>query len=185
VATEENRPAQGKTILQLAKEAGREPYDFAVELMLKEEGRIGMVGFGMDEPGTERILAWRNTMIASDGGAYYPGSDTSPHPRTYGTFPRALAFYCRERKIMTLPEMVRRMTSLPAAKLGLADRGVLSAGKAADCVLFDPLSVRDRATYADPHQFPEGIPHVIINGVQVVENGRPTGERPGMVIRSV
>jgi N-acyl-D-amino-acid deacylase len=140
----------------------------------------------MDETGTEQVFRWPFTMIASDAGAYSPSrSKGMPHPRAYGTFPRAIAHYQRERALMSLGEMIRRMTSLPAAKLGLADRGVIAAGNWADIVLFDYANIEDRATYVAPHQFPTGIPYVLVNGVPVVELDRQTDALPGRVLRSV
>jgi N-acyl-D-aspartate/D-glutamate deacylase len=143
-----------------------------------------MVGFGMDEAGTELVLRWRHAMVASDGGAYSPASASRPHPRAYGTFPRAIRVYALDRKVVALPEMIRKMTSLPAATLGLRDRGVLAEGKAADIVVFDPASIRDEATYMDPHRFPSGMSWVIVNGVEVVREGRQQDVLPGRVLRS-
>lgn len=185
VVSEDAKPYQGKRISELARENNADPFEFTVDLLLRERARVGMVGFGMDEEGTEMVLAWEHAMVASDAGAYSPARSTSrPHPRAYGTFPRAIAVYQKERKIVTLPEMIRKMTSLPAMKLGLADRGVLAAGKAADVVLFDLSTIRDRATFVDPHQFPEGIPYVLVNGVPVIERGEQTDALPGQVLRS-
>jgi N-acyl-D-amino-acid deacylase len=185
VALEEDRRYQGKTILQISEMEGVDPFEFTFRLLLKEETRVEMVGFGMDESGTEEVFSWPYTMIASDAGAYSPGRSTSrPHPRAYGTFPRAIAHYQRERKLMSLEEMVRRITSLPAAKLGLSDRGVLGYRKAADIVLFDYARIKDRATYVEPHQFPVGIPWVLVNGVPVVESDLQTEALPGRVLRS-
>ncbi len=186
VALEEDRAYQGKTIEQIARSQEVDPFEFTTQLMLKEEARVGMVGFGMDEAGTEDVFRWPHTMIASDAGAYSPSrSKGMPHPRAYGTFPRAIAHYQRERKLMSLNEMVRRMTSLPASKLGLTDRGVIAAGTWADIVLFDYAAIQDRATYVAPHQFPAGIPYVLVNGVPVVEKDRQTEALPGHVLRSV
>ncbi len=186
VALEEDRPYQGKTILRIAEAERADPFEFTLQFMLKEEARVEMVGFGMDEAGTEAIYRWPYTMVASDAGEYSPDRSVSrPHPRAYGTFPRAIAHYQRARNLMSLPEMIRRMTSLPAAKLGLSDRGVLETGKAADIVLFDYEKVEDRATYLEPHRFPVGIPWVLVNGVVVVESDRQTDAVPGAVLRSV
>ena len=184
VTLEADRRYQGKTIQQIAQEEHVDPYEFTVDLLQKETGRVEMVGFGMDEPGTELILSWKNTMVCSDAGAYSPTRSTSrPHPRAYGSFPRAIAWYQRKRKITTLPEMIRKMTSLPAQKLGLKDRGVLAVGNWADIVLFDYENIEDRATYVDPHQFPSGIPYVMVNGVTVVDKGKQTEELPGKILR--
>ena len=127
-------------------------------------------------------------MVASDAGSaapWGPGSASRPHPRSYGTFPRAIAHYQRERKIVTLPEMIRKMTLLPAQKLGLKDRGIIAEGKAADIVLFNYETIQDRATFLDPHQFSVGIPYVIVNGIPVIDNGLNTGALPGRILRSV
>jgi N-acyl-D-amino-acid deacylase len=184
VRKEEHKTYPGRTVARLAEELSVDPFDFTVDLMLKEEGNVGMVGFGMDEEGTELVLRWRNAMVASDAGAFAPGSTSRPHPRAYGTFPRAIGLYQRERNITTLPEMIRKMTSLPAQKLGLSDRGMIKAGAWADVVVFDYGLIRDRATFLDPHQFPEGITHVLVNGVPVVDGGVQTDALPGQVLRS-
>jgi N-acyl-D-amino-acid deacylase len=185
VVSDDAKIYQGKRISEIASELNADPFDFTVELLLREKARVGMVGFGMNEEGTEMVLAWEHAMVASDAGAYSPAHSTSrPHPRAYGTFPRAIAVYQKERKIVTLPEMIRKMTSLPARKLGLTDRGILAEGNAADIVMFDYATIRDRATFLDPHRFPDGISCVIINGVPVVEGGVQTDARPGRVLRS-
>jgi N-acyl-D-aspartate/D-glutamate deacylase len=109
-------------------------------------------------------------------------SQRNPHPRAYGTFPRILGKYVREEQILSLQEAIRKMTSLPAARLGLTDRGLLKKGRAADIVIFDPTTVIDKATYTVPHQFPEGINHVIVNGEPVVKEGIHTGAKPGKAL---
>jgi N-acyl-D-amino-acid deacylase len=185
VKREDDRRYQGKTVQQIAAEEHVDPFEFAVALMEREDGDVSIVGFGMDEAGTEMVLRWKNTMIASDAGASSPSASTSrPHPRAYGTFPRAIAYYQRERKITTLPDMIRKMTSLPAQKLGLADRGTIGPGQAADIVLFDYTRINDRATFLDPHRFPDGVPFVIVNGEVVVDNNVQTTALPGKVLRS-
>ncbi|MFN5201309.1 MAG: amidohydrolase family protein, partial [Gemmatimonas sp.] len=136
----------------------------------------------MDEGDVRRIMAHATTMIASDGRLSVPGNGV-PHPRNYGTFPRVLGEYVRAQRVLTLEEAVRKMTAMPAARLGLTDRGCLRVGCAADVVVFDPATVRDRATFLAPHQYPEGIPWVFVNGVAVVADGVPTGARPGVVVR--
>jgi N-acyl-D-amino-acid deacylase len=183
----ENKALQGLTIQAITAENHRDPFQFVVDLLRAENGSVGMVGFGMDEPGTELVLQWKNAMVASDAGAMSPwgrGSRSNPHPRAYGTFPRAIAHYQRTRNITTLPDMIRKMTSLPAEKLGLTDRGVIAEGNAADIVVFDYKTIRDKATFVQPHQFPEGIPYVIVNGVMTLDNGVNTGTLAGKVIRS-
>ncbi len=183
VRTEEGKKYQGKTIQQIAVEESCDPYEFTVALQLREDAGVGMVGFGMDEAGTEMVLAWKNSMVASDAGPHSPDDGSWPHPRSYGTFPRAIARYQRDRKITSLPDMIRKMTSLPAEKLGLKDRGIIAQGKAADIVLFDYAAINDRSVFTDPHQFPDGIPYVIVNGVVVVDDGTQTSARPGGILR--
>ena len=114
---------------------------------------------------------------------YGPMGQGKPHPRAYGTFPRVLGRYVRELGVLTLEEAVRKMTSLPAGKLGIPGRGVLAENAFADVVVFDPATVADRATFTDPHQYPAGIPYVIVNGVVTVEDGEHTGALAGRVLR--
>jgi N-acyl-D-amino-acid deacylase len=181
---DEHKAYIGKTIQQITTTLNVDPFEFAVDLMIKENGSVGMVGFGMDEEGTEMVLRWKNTIIASDGGAYSPASKSNPHPRTYGTFPRAISYYQKERNVCSLPEMIRKMTSMPAQKIGLKDRGVIAQGKAADIVIFDYNTIKDNATYLNPHQFPTGMPFVIVNGEFAVDNNTITGKLAGKVLRS-
>ncbi|MFZ4622159.1 MAG: N-acyl-D-amino-acid deacylase family protein [Bacteroidota bacterium] len=179
-----NKAYIGKTIQQITNALNVDPFEFTVNLLIQEGGNVGMVGFGMDEEGTETVLRWKNTIVASDGGAYSPASKSNPHPRTYGTFPRAISYYQKERKLCTLPEMIRKMTSMPAQKIGLKDRGVLKQGNAADIVIFDYATIKDNATFLNPHQFPSGMPYVIVNGECAVDNNVISGKLPGKVLRS-
>jgi N-acyl-D-aspartate/D-glutamate deacylase len=126
-------------------------------------------------------------MIASDAGSHapYPPMNRSiAHPRAYGTFPRAIAKYTRERKICSLEEMIKKMTSMPADKAGFKDRGRLEKNKAADVVLFDYEKIQDKAEFTNPHQYPDGIPFVIVNGKVVINKNEHTGAMPGKVLRS-
>jgi N-acyl-D-amino-acid deacylase len=136
----------------------------------------------LDEGDVERIMQHPWTAIASDGRLTALG-DGHPHPRAYGTFPRVLGVYVRERGVLTLEEAVRRMTTLPAQRMGLADRGRLHPGMAADLVVFNPRTVIDRATFQEPHQYPGGIPFVIVNGVVTVDDEAFMDLRPGHVLR--
>ena len=120
-------------------------------------------------------------MPAADGGVI--SGRGMPHPRGYGTNARFLARYVREMNLVTLEEAVRRMTSLPAQKFGLKDRGLLREGMAADILIMDENTVKDMATFEQPHQFSIGIPYVIVNGKVVVDNGKHTGERSGAALR--
>jgi N-acyl-D-aspartate/D-glutamate deacylase len=125
-------------------------------------------------------------MVCSDGGAYAidgPTRQGNPHPRGLGSFPRVLGRYVRERKALTLEAAIHKMTALPAAKLRLADRGEIRPGAYADLVAFDPATVADRATFERPHQYPAGIPLVIVNGEIALRDGEPTGSRSGRVLR--
>jgi N-acyl-D-amino-acid deacylase len=138
----------------------------------------------MSEPDVELALKQPWVGIGSDGAAVNPSMTFMgrPHPRFYGTFPRVLGVYVREKGVLTLPDAVRKMTSLPAQIMGLQDRGLLRPGMAADLTIFDPETVRDRATFEDPSQYPAGIPYVIVNGVVVIDQGQHTGAKPGRVL---
>ena len=147
-----------------------------------------MCGFGMSEENTKRILAHPLCMVASDGGAratYGKLSEGSPHPRTYGTFPRFLGRYVREDKIVLLPEAIRKITSFPADTLGIPDRGRIKKGMFADVVCFNNDTVIDKADYVNPHQYPEGINYVLVNGKIVISNGEHTNALPGKVLRRI
>ena len=181
-----NASARGRRLGELAAELGEDPYALTVRLLREANGSVGMIGFGMSETNTERMLAHPLGMVCSDGGAYAPYgplSASSPHPRGYGSFPRVLGHYVRERRVMALETAVHKMSGLPARKLGLADRGVLRAGAVADVVVFDPDRVADRATFDDPHQYPEGIAHVVVSGVHTIRDGEQTGRMGGRAVR--
>ncbi|MGH7752408.1 MAG: N-acyl-D-amino-acid deacylase family protein, partial [Gemmatimonadales bacterium] len=176
---------EGKTLREVADARGLDPSaetGAALVLELMEKGGASAIYHVLDDGDVERILRHPFTMIASDGRLTQPG-EGHPHPRWYGTFPRVLARYVRERRLLSLEDAVRKMTSLPAARLGLRDRGRLAEGMRADVVVFDPGAVADRATFQQPHQYPDGIPYVIVNGVLVVDGGRFTDARAGMILR--
>ena len=145
-------------------------------------GGASMVYHFMSDDDLTRILKHPMVSIASDSGLNTFGEGV-PHPRGYGNAVRVLGRYVREQKVITLEEAIRKMTSLPADQFAFADRGRLAAGKAADVVVFDAGTVGDRATYAEPHQYPTGIVHVLVNGVVVVRGGTQTDARPGQVLR--
>lgn len=156
--------------------------DLVMDLMERANlNRIQMVYHTMSETDVETILRYPNTMIASDAGVARLGSGM-PHPRAYGTNARVLGRYVRERHIIPLEEAIRRMTSLPAQRFRLTDRGLLRPGYAADIVLFDEKTITDRATYEQPHAYTTGISWVLVNGIPVVENGKHTGQRPGQLL---
>jgi len=131
----------------------------------------------MDEEDLARFVASPRVMFSSDG------SPTGSHPRAFGTFPRILGVYVREKKLLTLPEAIRRMTSATAQFLGFTDRGVVAPGKAADIVVFDPATIADRGTMTNPSLSPVGVHSVIVNGELVLDNGQMTGARPGRGLR--
>ena len=178
--------ARGRRLGELARERGQDPYALAVELLVANGGSVGMIGHGMSEANTERVLAHPLAMACSDGGAYAPYgplSAGSPHPRGYGTFPRLLGRYVRQRRALTLEAAVHKITQMPARKLRLPGRGVIEVGAYADLVAFDPETVIDRATFENPHQYPEGIEVVVVNGVVTIRDGEHTGRRAGRAIR--
>ena len=181
-----NRDYEGKTITEITRLRGRQPtLDNEIETIFElMEDPPQMIYHSMSEEDVERILRYPNTAVASDGGIREFGVGM-PHPRSYGTRARVLAEYVRRRRVITLEDAVRRMTSLPARTFGFRDRGLLREGMAADLVLFDPAKVQDKATYQQPHQYSEGIDVVLVNGVIVAENGRVTGARPGKILRRV
>lgn len=176
---------EGRTLRDWALERGLEP-DFrtGAELVIDaiRGGGVSAIYHVLDQEDLERIMRHPQTMIASDGRLTTPG-DGHPHPRWYGTFPRVLGEYVRERRVLTLEEAVHKMTAMPADRLGLRGRGRIEEGAIADLVIFDPATVADRSTFEDPHQYPEGIHWVIVNGAAAVEEGRATDVRSGLVLR--
>ena len=172
---------QGKSIAQINREAGRKGKlgeEVRTVLEMMEKGGAQMVYHSMDERDVERILRFPHAMVASDGGVVEPGQGV-PHPRSYGTNARVLGRYVREKRVLRLEEAVRKMTSLPAQRFSLSDRGLLRPGLAADLVVFDEATVGDRATFEAPHAPSEGIRFVLVGGVPVVEDGRHTGRPSG------
>jgi N-acyl-D-aspartate/D-glutamate deacylase len=174
---------EGKTVAQIAAAMGRDPADAMMDFLRAEEGTVSIIMFMMSEANVARGIAHPQVMIGSDSLALATGQGGKPHPRTYGTFPRVLGKYVRQDKIITLADGVRKMTSMAAAKWGLSDRGVLAVGKAADITIFDAVMVGDRATFENPHQFPDGIDYVIVNGQIVVEHGVQYPVLPGQVLQ--
>jgi N-acyl-D-amino-acid deacylase len=185
VKTDANRNCIGLSIQKIGENWKVEPVDALLRLV-EQEHNAGFIGHGMDAANVEMILAHPHIMIGSDGYSYAPWGkafETRPHPRSYGAFARVLAHYCRERKLFSLPDAVKKMTSMPAAQLNWSDRGILAPEKKADLAVFDSDTVRDNATFENPHRFATGVKHVLVAGVQVVEDGKHTGAKPGGIIR--
>lgn len=176
----------GKRLGDLTRDQG---HDVSLEnaaetvLWIVEQGNCAAIFHAIDEQDLQRILRHPTTMIGSDGEVQVFGRG-NPHPRSYGTFVRVLARYVRELKVLSLEEAVRKMSAFPAQRVGLSDRGVLREGMKADIVVFNPETVRDLATFERPHQYPEGVMHVVINGQVVFESGRMTAARPGRILSS-
>jgi len=186
VQTEKNKPYEGKSIGEIAEATKRSPIDTICDLLLDEVGSIPAVYFMMSEEDVRETLKLPWVSVGSDGSAVRPDGILGrgkPHPRWYGAFPRVLGKYVREEAVLTLPEAVRKMTSMNAEKVGITDRGLLKKGMKADITVFDPETVADKATFENPHQYPTGIPYVIVNGRVVIDEGEHTGEKPGEVIR--
>lgn len=184
---EENAHFEGMTIADIAEATGTDPADAAWDLVAEGQGRVMAIFHMMSEEDVQWALQRPWTSIGSDAGAALtPGVVDGlglPHPRSYGTFPRILSRYVRETGTLTLEEAIRKMTSWPATRMGLARRGVLREGAWADITIFDLDAISDRATYEEPVLFPVGIEYVLVNGVVVIENGGThTGARPGHVL---
>jgi len=185
VRNEKNRGFEGKSVAEIAKASGRKPTDVIFDLILEDRGPVSAVFFLMSEEDVRYAMRMPWVSVGSDGEAVRPDGILGrgkPHPRWYGTFPRILGKYVRSEKVLSLEDAVRKMTSLNASKLGIADRGVLQEGKKADITVFDPARVIDKATFESPHQYPAGIEYVIVNGTPVLEKGQHLGAKPGRVI---
>jgi N-acyl-D-amino-acid deacylase len=167
----------GKTLAEIAALGGKDPFEAAFDLLEEERLGVAMVSFSQDEGVMERFLAQPFVNVCTDGLL-----GGRPHPRAYGTYPRILGRYVRERKLLTLEEAVRKMTSQAAAAFGLGDVGLVQEGYRANLVVFDPDKVADRATFENPLQFPVGIRDVLVGGEFAVRAGRVTGKRPGKVV---
>jgi N-acyl-D-amino-acid deacylase len=181
-----NQPFRGRRMSELIAARGGDAVEVLFDVLREENGSVPTVFFHHAEVDMQRFMKQPWTSIGSDGAAVSvdgPSGRTHPHPRYYGTFPRVLGRYVRELGVLTLPEAVAKMTSMNADKLGIADRGRLREGQWADVTVFDAARVIDRATFEAPHQYPEGVEFVLVNGVVTVERGRHTGALAGRVIR--
>ena len=176
---------EGQTLARIAAGLGMSPDEAVIEVLRQAKGDADMILFMMSEDNVALGLGRPWVMIGSDGegrAARGPYATGKPHPRNYGTCPRLLGHYVRDRGLLSLPEAIRKLTSLPAGKLGLRDRGRLEPGAVADVVVFDPATIADTATFAEPHRYPDGVPWVLVNGEPVIAGGQHTGRRPGRVL---
>ena len=177
---------EGMTLAEAAARQQLGEYECAVELLRAANGRVSMVFHTLEEEDVTAIFPRSYVMVASDGSALAPYGRVAvgayPHPRNYGCFPKVLGEFVREKKLVTLEEALRKMTSLPAARFRLEKRGQLQPGWAADVTIFDPRTVADTTSFADPQRYPEGIVDVLVNGELVVEKGEHTGRQPGRVL---
>lgn len=180
------KPLTGKSLSEVASLRGKSPEETAMDLVVEDGSRVGTAYFLMDEANVAKQTALPWMSFGSDAGA--PAAEgvflkANDHPRAYGNFARLLGKYVREEKRLSLAEAVRKLTALPAANLGLADRGRLAKGMFADVVILDPATVADRATFAQPAQYATGVRDVFVNGVQVLERGEPTGRAAGRFVK--
>src|SRR5258705_5560156 len=185
IATCRRRELEGLNLAQIARQSGMAPAETLMNLLLEEKCTIGMVSFSQSIENVAKVLAHPLLMIGSDSIPLYSGDGDrpgKPHPRTYGTFPRVLGEYAREQKLFPLETAVHKMTRMCAARLRLSDRGLCREGYAPDLAIFDPRTVKDESTFADPHRYPTGIPYVVVNGTVVVDGGRMKPSGTGRVL---
>ena len=176
---------EGLSVAEIADQRGTDPSETALDILLEAEARVSVIRFGMSEDNLRAVLSHPAVMIGSDGSARLPDGplgEGKAHPRNYGTFPRVLGKYVRQEGVLSLPEAVHKMSGLPAARLGLSDRGRLEKKLKADLVLFNPETVCDKATFTDPYQYPVGIEYVFVNGQAVITPEGHTGALPGRIL---
>ncbi len=179
------KPLTGKTLAEVARMRGTDPENTILDLMVEDQSRVGTVYFLMDEENIKKQIRLPWVSFGSDAESAAPEGvflKSNPHPRAYGNFARLIGKYVRDEKVISLPEAIRRLTSLPAGNLGLDRRGLLKAGYFADVVIFDPKTIADRATFENPHQFAVGVRDVFVNGVQMLKNGEHTGKFSGRAL---
>jgi len=157
-----------------------------IDLVIEDDSRVGTAYFLMSEENVKKKIAQPWVAFGSDAESLAPEGvflKSNPHPRAYGTFSRLLGKYVRDEQVISLPEAIRRLTSFPAENLGIKDRGALKEGYFADIAVFDPDTIQDHATFAEPHQYATGVHHVVVNGVPVLLDGDHTGATPGRFVR--
>ncbi|HUP88769.1 MAG TPA: D-aminoacylase [Longimicrobiales bacterium] len=182
--TDSLRKYAGKFLSEVAAQRNQHPFDTMIDILIADSAATGAIYFSMSEPDIEYAMKQPWVSVGMDAGS----RDTvrtanSPHPRAFGTFPRILCHYVRERGVISMTDAIRKFTTLPAARVGLNERGVIKVGMFADITIFDEAKVCDRATFPQPFQTAVGVQHVIVNGVPVVRNARPTGAKPGRALR--
>jgi N-acyl-D-amino-acid deacylase len=179
------KPLTGKSLADVAKMRGKDPVETIMDLLAEDESRIDSIYFVMSEENVRKKMATPWISFGSDEASQAPEGvflKANPHPRAYGNFARVLGKYVREEKVISLGEAIRRLSGLPATNLGLDHRGLLKEGMFADVVVFDPATIADRATFAEPHQYAVGMKQVFVNGQQVIRNGEHTGATPGRAL---
>lgn len=180
------RKWEGKNLVEIGKEMGKDPRDAAMDLVIADRGETSVIISIMREDDVRLALANPMISIGTDSGARAedgPFSESKSHPRAWGSFPRILGKYVRDEKVITLEEAVRRFTSRPAIRVGITDRGLLRPGMKADVTIFNPQTIQDVSTYVDPTHYSIGVEHVFVNGKPVVSGGKITSERPGEPVR--
>ena len=183
--SEKLKPLTGKTLAEVAKRRGKDPIETAMDLVAEDESRIGTIYYLMSEENVKKEIAKPWISFGSDEASQAPEGvflKSNPHPRAYGNFARVLGKYCRDEKVIALPEAIHRLSGLPATNLGLDHRGFLKEGMFADVVVFDPATIADHATFEKPHQYATGVKHVFVNGAQVIKDGEHTGAKPGRAL---
>jgi len=186
VVTERNKPLEGKNLAEIAALRKKDEFTALCDLLLEEQGNATMVMHAMNEEDVRRVMKHHLQMIGTDAWSVAPYGvlgGGKPHPRFYGTYPRVLGKYVREEKVLTLEEAVRKGTSFPAQRLQLEDRGMIREGFWADLVIFNPARILDKATFTDPHNYPEGIEYVLVNGEVVLEKESHNGKLAGKILK--
>ena len=180
------RKWEGKNLVEIGKEMGKDPRDAAMDLVIADRSETSVIISIMREEDVRLALSSPMISIGTDSGARAedgPFSKSKSHPRAWGSFPRILGKYVRDEQLITLEDAVRRFTSRPAMRVGITDRGILRPGMKADVTIFNPATVRDVSTFVDPNHYSQGVEHVLVNGVAVVAGGKITDGRPGQVVR--
>ena len=175
----------GKRLSQIAAERHKDDWDTLFSVLIENDGRVGAIFHMMSEDDVRTAMRYPWVSVGTDSDARRrdgPLGAGQPHPRTYGTFPRILGRYVRDEHVLSLPEAIRKMTSLAASQMKIADRGAIKEGNFADVVIFDPKTVIDTATFEKPQQYPVGVETVIVNGVVTVDAGRHTGAHAGRAL---